>query len=228
MKHIIHKIINITVLGIAIFSAYHSRGAEVSSTSLESLSKSVEPNQGRISASSFDATVATFSNLLGQADFSPLSTGSTAIYQSNQIAEAILRSMDVHQIKPSALAVVETFFVKVLACIDTNWTFPRVTANVLPPAGTPDAAAGMDPNAIDDQQLKQQYLNLIATNQANNLKNAQQNDLRRLRKSVLRIIAAMTVRAGEQGMHKVDVLTRFGKNAACKAILEEEFKGSGK
>ena len=60
---------------------------------------------------------------------------------------------------------------KINESIDYDWKLLPVSPNVMPPAGTPNAIAGMLPEAIADLNLKKQYLDLIDKNRHNNLKN---------------------------------------------------------
>ncbi len=217
----------LTAVGMILYTICQSQGAEEPVPPFAAMSDEVEQNHGKISATVFDARVATFSTLVAQSDFSVSETVSLSIDDATRIAEAILASSDLHQIKPTALAALEAYFAKISAAFDSNWTPLPARMNVSPAPGTPNAAAGMDPDAIDDRQLKQQYLDLIAANRLNMYKNVQQRQLRRSRVSFLELVVGIAVRYG-QGLHKAGILARFGKDAASKEILEAEFKKNGK
>lgn len=107
--------------------------------------------------------------------------------------------------------------------IDENWKFPLVNANVSPPAGVGPAMAGMNPDAIKDPALRQQYLDLIAENQRINLKNGQQRELRRSLDDITRSIALATEYEGAKWT-KEEALARFGTKKSSKAALEQAFK----
>jgi hypothetical protein len=204
------------------------QGAEESARPLSAMGSAVERTNGKIDASELDATASRFGTLVAQTDFSSSADAPMAIRQATQIAEAILRSMDVRNSRQTAFGAIDAYLGKLVAAIEPNWKPLPVSANVMPPAGVTNAASGMNPDAITDPKLKQQYLDRIAANQSNNQKNSQQTELRRSRDRILWITSSLTVKDGDQGLQKADVLTRFGKDQDCKAILEQHFKRSGK
>jgi|APCry1669189241_1035207.scaffolds.fasta_scaffold31450_2 hypothetical protein len=94
-------------------------------------------------------------------------------------------------------------------CIDTSWSFPMPSANVSPPLGVPNAAAGMDPAAIKDHLLRKEYENAIKENNAINLKNKQQRRLRIEQEALIRSISGLI---GKSKWNNDEIISHFAKS----------------
>jgi hypothetical protein len=156
--------------------------------------------------------------------------GVMTIKDATEIALALIRSQKIKTVDKKAidspsLIALDIFITKLNRAIDPNWKMLFVTANVSPAPGTPNAAAGMNPEAIADPLLKKKYLDLIKKNRDNSLKNGQQRALRESRDKFLRVVADLVSTSGE-GWSKADVLLRFGKDEESKKILETYLKQS--
>lgn len=92
-------------------------------------------------------------------------------------------------------------------------------ANIAPPLGIPNAAAGMNPDAISDPQLRKQYLEKIASENAKQIENRQQSELRRARASLLLLAAGLVSADGKTGWSRADLMIHFAKDEESKAIL---------
>lgn len=228
MKYNIQATLYITLIGLILATVSMSQADEESDVSLSDISNSAERTNGKIDASDLDATASRFSTLVAQADFSSSADSPVVIRQSTQIAEALLRSMDIRNNRSPVFSAIDAYLGKLVEAIDPNWKPLPVSANVMPPSGVNNAAAGMNPDAITDPELRRQYLDRIATNQGNNQRNIIQKELRRSRDRILRIASSLAVKDGEQGLQKADILIRFGKDQDCKAIIQDNFKRSGK
>ena len=93
--------------------------------------------------------------------------------------------------------------------IDESWRFPLPKANVSPPLGTTNAAAGMDPATIQNEVLREQYEQAIKENNAINMKNKVQRRLRVQREAIIRCIAGLN---GKGNWNKDKILGHFSKN----------------
>lgn len=156
--------------------------------------------------------------------------GVMAIKDTTKIALTLIRSnkiktVDKKTIDNPPLIALDNFIAKLNGAIYPNWTPLPVSSNVMPPSGTPNAAAGMNPDAIADPNLKKKYLDLIKKNRDNSLKNGQQRALRDSRDSLLKAASELVSASGE-GWNKVDVVVRFCKDEESKKILETHLKKS--
>ena len=151
--------------------------------------------------------------------------GVIAIKEATKIAITILKSNSLQDgieknIESFPLKTFDSFLLKLNRSIDPHWEFLSVTSNVIPPPGTPNASAGMNPEAIADLNLRHEYLDLIEKNRHYNLKNGQQRALLDARNSVLRTIADLvSLRGGE--WKKAEVISHFCKDDNSKIILEK-------
>lgn len=154
--------------------------------------------------------------------------GSSAIRETTKIAIAILRSSSLKSgINKNAenpvLVTFESVLAKINKSIDPEWKVLFVSSNVMPPTGTPNASAGMAPEAIADLDLRKRYLDLIDKNRQGNLKNGQQTALRDSKNDLLRAIADLVVTGGDN-WKKSDVVTHFCKDEESKIILEKHLE----
>lgn len=154
--------------------------------------------------------------------------GSIAIRETTKIALAIIRSnrlkTGINKNKENLLLVTfDNVLAKINKSIDPDWTLLSVSSNVIPPAGTPNATAGMASEAITDLNLRKQYLDLIDKNRQNNLKNGQQRALRDSKNKLLNAIADLIL-ASEDGWEKSDAVSHFCKDEESKVILEKYLK----
>ena len=155
--------------------------------------------------------------------------GAITIKEATKTAIAILKSdkikaLDIKQNDSPSLISIDRFLTKLNGAIDSNWKSLPVSANVIPPSGTPNAAAGMNPDAIADPLLKKKYLELIKKNQDNNLKNGQQRALRDSREKFLKAISELVAKTPGEGWNKNDVVARFCKDKESIEILERNLK----
>lgn len=206
---------------------------------LEKLSAQVGQVQAPIPEPTLEDVAKKFTSILPNISFEPnfkappsineiTPNGVTEIKETTKIALALINSNSLKtglekNISNPSLTALESYLVKLNEAIDPNWKSLRVSANVMPPSGTPNAAAGMNPEAIADPDLKQQYLDLIKKNRDNNLKNGQQRTLRESRNILLRSIASLILTSGE-GLDKAAVVARFCKDDESKIILEQHLK----
>lgn len=198
-------------------------------------------NSGGFPPETFEKDLESFKNLISENAFEPKFEApvdikvaepdrAAFIIATTEVAVAILRSEGTRQLNlkassSPAIVAIELFWEKLNKAIDPNWKMLFVTANVRPAPGTPNAAAGMNPDAISDPLLREKYLELIKINRDNNLKNGQQRALRDSRDKFLRVIAELVSKSGE-GWSKTDAVVRFGKYEESKKILETHLKQS--
>lgn len=172
---------------------------------------------------------ARFKRCLIELDFTASDAAHHHVLMSAGVAKGLLRSIktgkpDSGTPESEALAAVEAFLTKVALHIDEKWVFQQSPINVAPPPGTPNTAAGMDPNTIEDPKLRQQYIATIAAVQAMNLKNRQQTLLRRTRSDILLIASGMAATSHQPGWNHADLLAHFAKDDASRAILSEHLQ----
>ena len=156
--------------------------------------------------------------------------GVMAIKDTTKIALTLIRAnkvktVDKKNIDSPPLIALDNFIAKLNGAIDPNWSPLHVSSNVMPPSGTPNATAGMNPEAIADPNLKKQYLDLIKRNRDNSLKNGQQRALRESRDNLLKAASELVSTSGE-GWNKTDIVVRFCKDEESKKILETHLKQS--
>ncbi len=180
---------------------------------------------------SYNATglAARLNSCLAGLDFTASEGSHPQILMSALVAKELLSSIkpgkpDSGTPESEALVAVEAFLVKVAAHIDDKWVFQQSPINVAPPAGTPNAAFGMNPNAIEDPKLRQQYIATIAAEHAKSLKNRQQALLRRARSDILSIASGMAATSHHPGWSHADLLAHFAKDNASRAILSEHLQ----
>lgn len=208
---------------------------------LTELVQRAKTNSGGFPPETFEKDVESFKKLISEIAFEPNfeapvdikvaePDGAASIIATTEVAVAILRSEGTKQLNlkassSPAIVAIELFWEKLNKAIDPNWKMLFVTANVRAAPGTPNAAAGMNPDAISDPLLKKKYHELIKINRDNNLKNGQQRALRDSRDKFLRVLAELVSKSGE-GSSKTDAVVRFGKYDESKKILEKHLKQS--
>ncbi len=233
MKHPLQLRIFVTTMTFLISAIQHSTGADDATKLADDLRQSVERGNGKIATTELDATASKFKSLLAKTDFSPTPDTATNIRDATSFAQAILRTeslltTDIRSANQPVLSAIDTYCSKLTDSIDPKWKHLPVSANVMPPAGVVNAAAGMNPDTITDPKLKQKYLDLIAANQNNNLKNSQQTELRRSRERILWLISSLVASGQSAGWERSAALERFGKDSEARAILEAHLKRAGK
>lgn len=213
---------------------------EQPATQLTELSQRINKDPGGFGDKTSVKDVTSFAAILPKISFEPnfealpdnnafTPDGSASIEAATDIVIAILRSEIVKNVKlvtqeDIALTAIDLYVGKLEKSIDPNWKWIPVYANVGPPPGTPNAASGMNPEAIADPKLKKQYLDLIKKNQNNGLINSQQSELRTARMKFLITISTLISTVPGEGWNKTDVIARFCKSEESKKIIEEKLK----
>lgn len=86
-------------------------------------------------------------------------------------------------------------------------------ANVSPPAGTPNAAPGMSPDAISDPKLREQYLTAIESEKKKQQKNVQQREAKAARKLILMQVSSLG------GFRKEELISQFTSEGKSRELL---------
>ena len=94
-------------------------------------------------------------------------------------------------------------------------------ANIIPPPGTSNAAAGMPPHAITDPKLRQQYEDAIENERAKQEKNAQQRELRTTRKLILMNVVALESWRSATGLSKEGLIETFTSEGKSRELLRD-------
>jgi hypothetical protein len=128
----------------------------------------------------------------------------------------------------SVMASFHLLFAKIDALLEEGYQRQPVTSNVSPPLGTPNAAAGMNPDAIKDPVLKQQYLELIKKNQTNGFKNIQQLELNSARWKAVILAFNLINWAEQKGASKEQILDKLAPEGKSKSLLKEKLAPSTK
>ncbi len=118
-------------------------------------------------------------------------------------------------------AAIRTTLNKLDSLIEENYQEQLGVANVSPPPGTPNAAAGMHPHAISDPKLRQQYLDAIENEKAKQEKNAQQREMKTARKLILMQIAALDPWRSTAGLSKDDLIGQFTGDGKSRELLRK-------
>ncbi len=105
--------------------------------------------------------------------------------------------------------------------IEENYQWQHGRANISPPPGTPNAAAGMNPEAIRDPKLRQQYLETIKEEKVKQEKNVQQEGLKRTRKLILMNVAALESWRSSVGVSKEGLIETFSNEGESRKLLRE-------
>lgn len=120
----------------------------------------------------------------------------------------------------AVMASVRLFLEKIEPLILEGYERLPVTSNVMPPPGIPNAAAGMNPEAIQDPKLKAEYLELIRENRANGLKNDQQFDLESARGTSVTLIFAIAKWAERRGAAGELILDKLAPEGKARTLLK--------
>jgi hypothetical protein len=150
--------------------------------------------------------------------FSPSPEVSMNIKLAVKAADLILIDKS-QNAREERLKAIEKLLEKISANIEENYIEEMIPTNVGPPAGTPNAIGGMNPDAIQDPELKKQFLDKIKENQNKNFKNRQQASLREAKRHIAFTIAGMTTVEG--GLSRKEALERFGKDRETKGLIEQ-------
>lgn len=116
---------------------------------------------------------------------------------------------------------IKTTLNKLDSLIEEDYQWQHGTANISPPAGTPNAAAGMNPDAIQDPKLKQQYLDSIHKEKVKQEKNVQQESLKTARKLILMHIAALDSWREAAGLSKEGLIEQFTEEGKSRELLRQ-------
>lgn len=209
-------------------------GAESESLKISEIRQSLDQLAGKITVVELEAKAKQFHEVIATADFSPSLDAEKNIADAGAVAVAILgyqiaKDMNISDVNQTTLRAIDSFLDKVNRAIVKDWKDLPVCLNVRPPVGTPKAAAGMNPNAIVDLKLRQEYLDRIAENQNNNLKNRQQRELRSVRRKILFTFYGLSISdESKERWRRSQVYERFAKDKESKLILDEAFEFSGK
>ena len=101
--------------------------------------------------------------------------------------------------------------------IEDNYKPQKCSANISPPEGVPNAVAGMNPDAISDVKLRQQYLDAIRNEHLKGLKNSQQTDLAEARLTILIGVANLVLRSNG----KDRLVEQFTDEGKSRKVLRE-------
>ncbi len=167
-----------------------------------------------------------FMRAIESQDFSASEATRKDLNGSIKIAKKLLESLKDGKPKADtteakALAALDAFLTKVLQNIDEAWEFKRVPINTFPPPGTPNAAAGMNPDAIADPKLRQQYKQAIADASAINQKNRQQDLLRDAREEITIMATGLLAASNKKGWSRNELMEHFAKDEASKGMMSK-------
>lgn len=105
--------------------------------------------------------------------------------------------------------------------IEDNYQWQHGKANISPPPGTPNAAAGMNPQAIDDPKLRQQYLDAIEEEKAKQEKNVQQEVMKASRKLILMNVTTLDSWRSAVGLSREELIETFTNVGKSRELLRE-------
>jgi len=151
-------------------------------------------------------------------------------YESQRAVKGLLWRSDLKESKPDDLTdpVIECialYLEKIHALIDPEWEWVNVSVhNVTPPEGVPLRMPGMNPDAIEDPALRDEYLERIADAARINDRNGSQRARRDDRASVLFILRALANDENYPNWTKESVETRFGTSPELLAAIREYWK----
>jgi len=181
------------------------------------LQKELEKN-GRQALAGFSVKVA---NAVKETDLSPsadVRTNAMGIAEMSSQLLADLREGKFGKDSSEAKAVSTTIRAalgKLDSVIEEDYKEHPGRANVFPPAGTPNASAGMSPDAISDPELKRRYLEAIANEKQQQLKNSQQREARMARRVIMRGVSSL------ETFTKEELIDRFTDEGKSREILRE-------
>ena len=110
---------------------------------------------------------------------------------------------------------------KLDSLIDENFKYYPALANISPPPGTPNAAAGMNPDAIRDPKLRQQYLDSFEDQRKKQEKNKQQRESVSAREQILKRVAALDSWRVAAGLSKEEFIETFTNKGKSRELLRE-------
>lgn len=110
---------------------------------------------------------------------------------------------------------------KLDSLIDENFKQTPGVANISPPPGVPNAAAGMNPGAIQDPKSRQQYLDAFESERKKQQKNTQQLELNRARKQILMHVAALDSWRAAAGLTKEGLIDTFSNEGKSRELLRK-------
>jgi hypothetical protein len=172
-------------------------------------------------------TSADFERALKEALFSPSPSIRAELKAVQNASTKLLANLgegkfqkDSDEAKAVATAVKSTLD-KLDSLIEENYQEQPGVANVSPPPGVPNAAAGMNPHAITDPKLRQQYQDAIEKESTKQKKNAQQRELRITRRLVLMNIAALDSWRSSAGLSKEELVVMFSNEDKSRKLLSE-------
>ncbi len=209
-------------------------GTEPMHPTILELRQSFEQSGGKVTILEIEAKARQFREVIGTTNFSPSSDVEKVIRDAGAVAVALFnyksaKNMNISDTNEPTLLAIDSLLEKVNAAIVKDWKDLPVLLNVSPPSGTPRGAAGMNPNAIADPKIKQEYLDRIAENQNNNLKNRQQKELRDVRRKILLIAYGLSVsNDSNERWGRPQVYARFAKDEESKVLLDQAFGSSRK
>jgi hypothetical protein len=124
----------------------------------------------------------------------------------------------------SVMDSIYLFFVKIDASIEEGYVWQAVSANVKPPSGTPNAAPGMNPHAIQDPKLREQYIEAIGNEQKKNLKNSQQADLVSARESITALASYINKWAVQKGASRTQIVNKLTPEGKSRSLLKHKLQ----
>lgn len=110
---------------------------------------------------------------------------------------------------------------KLDSLIEENYEWKRGNANISPPPVTSNAAAGMNPLAISDPKLRQQYLDSIDKEKITQEKNVQQQELKSAREQILKRLAALDSWRTAASVSKQELIEAFTNEGKSRELLRE-------
>jgi len=162
-----------------------------------------------------------FENRIRQIDLSPSADVRPAFAPLRNSATKELAGLlqkKVGKDSPEAIAVsgrVRATLDKLDSVIEEDYKEQPGSANVFPPHGTPNAAAGMSPDAISDPELKRQYLATIENEKKKQWKNSQQHEARLARREILRRISSL------DAFQKDELINLFTNEGKSRELLRK-------
>ncbi len=162
-----------------------------------------------------------FGNQVQQIDLSPARDIRFTLSAVKDVATKLLtdlREGEFAKGSPEANAVpsaIRATLDKLDSVIEEEYKPQMGTANIAPPPGTPNAAAGMSPDAISDPELRRQYLESFANEEKKQWKNHQQSDARTARKVILMQVSSL------DAFGKEERIERFTNEGKSRELLRE-------
>lgn len=162
-----------------------------------------------------------FGNQVQQIDLSPARDVRFTISAVKDVATKLLTDLREEKFakgSPEANAIpsaIRATLDKLDSVIEEDYKPQMGTANIAPPPGTPNAAAGMSPDAISDPELKRQYLESFANEEKKQWKNHQQSEARTARKVILMHVSSL------DAFGKGELIERFTNKGKSRELLRK-------